>query len=289
VIEAANVGSGLLCTPEAVGRKKVRHCAAWLDNLGFTTTVTERKYTEHDHRSEDEPGIALCGFDRAQPRSFLGKTGFGMAVECGLGDSLADYRRHCRNPSAGSSGAIDGQSPVNCREVNRTLPDICPANILDISATLPAGIRRHHRHRFRAVARLIPVFMTVTDSNSIRQAAAEFQPCRRPRFQNLQPWREVIIELRDKGASCEAIAGLLTRHGVKTSRTMVNEFVWTLPQPKVNRRRKPQLKPITAPAALSPVQPPVAPMPSPEPLPSAPVKSHGPRIAQVRMLKPQNP
>ena len=131
--------------------------------------------------------------------------------------------------------------------------------------------------------------MTVTDSNSIRQAAAEFQPCRRPRFQNLQPWREVIIELRDKGASCEAIAGLLTRHGVKTSRTMVNEFVWTLPQPKMNRRRKPQLEPITAPAALSPVQPPVAPMPCPEPPPSVPVKSHGPRIAQVRMLKPQNP
>jgi hypothetical protein len=130
--------------------------------------------------------------------------------------------------------------------------------------------------------------MTVTDPNSIRQAAAEFQPCRRPRFQNLQPWREVVIELRFKGASCEAIAELLTRHGVKTSRTMVNEFVWTLPEPKMNRRRKPLLKPITAPAAISQVQPPIAPLPSPEP-PPTPVKSHGPRIAQVRMLKPQNP
>jgi hypothetical protein len=169
------------------------------------------------------------------------------------------------------------------------LPGICPANIPDVSAALPAAIRRHQRRSLRAFARLIPVFMTVTDPNSIRQAAAEFQPCRRPRFQNLQPWREVIIELRDKGASCEAIAGLLTRHGVKTSRTMVNEFVWTLPQPKMNRRRKPQLEPITAPAVLPPIQPPVEPMPCPEPPPSVPVKSHGPRIAQVRMLKPQNP
>jgi len=131
--------------------------------------------------------------------------------------------------------------------------------------------------------------MTATDPNSIRQAAAEFQPSRRPRFQNLQPWREVIIELRGKGASCEAIAGLLTRHGVKTSRTMVNEFVWTLPQPRANRRRKPQLKPVTAPAVSSSIQPPVAPVPSAEPPPTVPVKSHGPRIAQVRMLKPQNP
>jgi hypothetical protein len=91
VIEAANVGSGMLCSPEAVGRKKVRHCAAWLETFGFATTITERKYTEHNRRSEAEPGIALCGFDRARPRSFLGKTGFGMAVECGLGDSLADF------------------------------------------------------------------------------------------------------------------------------------------------------------------------------------------------------
>ncbi len=91
VIETANVGSGLLCTPEAVGRKKVRHCAAWLERFGFVTAITERKYTEHDRKGEDEPGIALCGFDRARPRRFLGKTGFGMAVECGLGDSPTDF------------------------------------------------------------------------------------------------------------------------------------------------------------------------------------------------------
>lgn len=90
-IEAPNVGSGLLCTTDAVGRKKARHCAGWLENLGFTTAITERKYTEHDRRNEDEPGIALCGFDQARPRSCLGKTGFGMVVECGLGDGPTDF------------------------------------------------------------------------------------------------------------------------------------------------------------------------------------------------------
>jgi hypothetical protein len=133
--------------------------------------------------------------------------------------------------------------------------------------------------------------MPVTDADSIRQAAAEFQPRRRPRFQNLQPWREVIIELRGKGASCEAIADLLTRHGVKTSRTMVNEFVWTLPQPKINRRRNPRAPvptmPTLSPAAKLPVEP--APLSEPVPPQDAPLKSSGPRIAQVRMLKPQNP
>jgi len=129
--------------------------------------------------------------------------------------------------------------------------------------------------------------MPVTDPNSIRQAAAQFQPHRRPRFQNLLAWRDVIIELRGKGASCEAIAELLTRHGVKTSRTMVNEFVWTLPQPKANHRRKPRLA--TAPAIPSLVQMPVDPPPRPESPSNAPAESRGPRIAQVRMLKPQQP
>jgi hypothetical protein len=56
--------------------------------------------------------------------------------------------------------------------------------------------------------------MPGSDANLIREAAAQFQPRRRPRFQNLQPCRDVIVELREKGASCEAIAELLTRYGV---------------------------------------------------------------------------
>jgi len=90
-IEAGNFSSGLLCTENLVGRMKTRRCADWLDHLGFRTTINERKYTEHDRRTEDDPAIALCGFDRGQPRSCLGKTGFDLVVECGLGDTLADF------------------------------------------------------------------------------------------------------------------------------------------------------------------------------------------------------
>jgi hypothetical protein len=91
VNEDSNVGSGLICSRAAVGIKKARHCAAWLERQGFTTAVTERKYTDNDRRGDGEPGVALCGFDRAKPRSFLGKTGFRKIIECGLGDSLADF------------------------------------------------------------------------------------------------------------------------------------------------------------------------------------------------------
>ncbi|MCX6896023.1 MAG: hypothetical protein NTZ16_11100 [Verrucomicrobia bacterium] len=90
-IETGNFSSGLLCNEGSVRRRKTRHCAGWLDDLGFQTTISERKYTEHDRRTEDDPKIALCGFDRGRPRSFLGKTGFDLIVECGLGDTLADF------------------------------------------------------------------------------------------------------------------------------------------------------------------------------------------------------
>lgn len=131
--------------------------------------------------------------------------------------------------------------------------------------------------------------MSDADTNLIRAAATQFQPRRRPRFQNLQPCREVIVELREKGASCEAIAELLTRYGVKTSRTMVNEFVHLLCQPKGGRRRKLPLNPVTATAAASvtllPATSKIMPA-APEPIVSAPAKTRGPHIAKVELLKP---
>src|SRR5581483_7661378 len=90
-IETGNFSSGLLSTEDVVSRKRTRHCAGWLDDLGFQTTINERRYTEHDRRTDDDPRIALCGFDRGRPRSFLGKTGFDLVIECGLGDTLADF------------------------------------------------------------------------------------------------------------------------------------------------------------------------------------------------------
>ncbi len=98
------------------------------------------------------------------------------------------------------------------------------------------------------------------------------------------------MELREKGASCGAIAELLTRYGVKTSQTMVNEFVHTLSQPNGGRRRKSLLKltpPVAAPpqatlpVAASKTVPAVA-----ETILNAPPKTRGPHIAKVELLKP---
>ena len=192
-------------------------------------------------------------------------------------------RRNCRRNFRASSG----QMPGNCRTVSRYLPGrwsgSCRRNAGGHPAATPAQLPGNLPSPFRR--------MPGADANLMREAAAQFQPRRRPRFQNLQPCRDVIVELREKGASCEAIAELLTRYGVKTSRTMVNEFVHILCQPKEDRRRKSLLKrgtPVVTPlpsAALPSAV--IKSMPAtPEPIPSAPVKTRGPHLAKVELLKP---
>ena len=176
--------------------------------------------------------------------------------------------------------------PGNCRTVSGHLPGrwsgSCRRNAdghPPVSPTQLPGIRPLSYHR-----------MPGSDPNLIREAAAQFEPRRRPRFQNLQPCRDVIVELREKNASCEAIAELLTRYGVKTSRTMVNEFVHTLSQPKGGRRRKSLLNLVAPAAAPQPIILPPASnktLPAaPEPIATAPVKTRGPHIAKVELLKP---
>lgn len=131
--------------------------------------------------------------------------------------------------------------------------------------------------------------MPAVDPHLIRQAAAQFEPRRRPRYGNLQACREVIIELREKGASCEAIAELLNRYGVKTSRTMVNEFVRMLKQTKNTRRKK---------AHLSSIAQSAVPVTHPPETVSTPIvstktdatingaaKPRGPHIARVELMK----
>jgi hypothetical protein len=91
LIDTSNFGSGVLCLPGAVGKKKTRHCADWLERWGFKTTLNERCFGANTLRSGDEPRVAFCGFDRAAPRVHLDRAGFDLVIECGLGASLADF------------------------------------------------------------------------------------------------------------------------------------------------------------------------------------------------------
>lgn len=90
-IDESNFGSGLLCVQGALKRKKTRHCADWLEHLGLSTRITERRFTTVDRCGDADPAVAFCGFDNVSARQGLDTAGFGLVLECGLGGGLADF------------------------------------------------------------------------------------------------------------------------------------------------------------------------------------------------------
>lgn len=139
--------------------------------------------------------------------------------------------------------------------------------------------------------------MTSFDPASVRQAVAEFTPRRPEKFQDLMPAKEVIVELRQKRASYRAIAELLTQHCLPTSKTAVAVFCHEVLGEIVRPRRRPGRKRPAIPTAATPASTPEQPTAAPTPAEQmgngsgddTQSRSRGPRIAQVRMLKPQTP
>jgi len=90
-IVEANWSSGLLCEKQDVRKFKTRVCADWLEQRGFDTVIVERKFDENTKRVDDDPHLALCGFDSAKSRTLLENAGFHLIVEAALGSSLNDF------------------------------------------------------------------------------------------------------------------------------------------------------------------------------------------------------
>ena len=138
--------------------------------------------------------------------------------------------------------------------------------------------------------------MASFDPVTVRQAVAEFTPRRPEKFQDLIPAKEVISELRLKRASYRAIAELLTQHCLPTSKTAVAVFCHEVLGEIVRPRRRPGRKRPVVPAVSTPE---TAQQQPPDTLPTTELptngsneesqqpRTRGPRIAQVRMLKPQ--
>jgi hypothetical protein len=139
------------------------------------------------------------------------------------------------------------------------------------------------------------------DLELLRKAVQEFRPnSHRVPFTNLKPFHDSIVELRGKSASYSVIAELLQHHGVKTSRARVAEYGRIHLDGGKSRKRRKRAR--TAPAANSLVasqSPPAMttkPLPAttapagdvpPPPADNSPYRSRGPRIANVRMMSPE--
>lgn len=88
----SNDSTSLLSSMPVVGRKKTRFVAGWLEARGFTTMIEERRFGTWTQRAPHEPGVALCGVDNALARLALGKAGFDLVVEAGLGAGPHGFR-----------------------------------------------------------------------------------------------------------------------------------------------------------------------------------------------------
>lgn len=84
----ANKSSGLLYTGKALDQYKTRVCASWLEKRNFCTAIIERKFDENTKVTNEEPLLALCGFDSGKSRRPLLGAGFDFIIDCALGGNL---------------------------------------------------------------------------------------------------------------------------------------------------------------------------------------------------------
>ena len=139
--------------------------------------------------------------------------------------------------------------------------------------------------------------MSSFDPATVRKAVEEFTPRRPQKFQDLLPAKDVIVELRQKRASYRSIADLLTQHCLPTSKTAIAMFCHQVLGENVRPRKRPNRKKPPVPAMSTdetthhqPIDTNQAVEPSTNPNgdEAQPSRTRGPRIAQVRMLKPQS-
>ena len=118
--------------------------------------------------------------------------------------------------------------------------------------------------------------MTPFNPIEVRKAVEQFTPRRPQKFQNLVPAKDVIAELRQRHASYRAIADLLTKHCLPTSKTAIALYCHKVLGESVRPYHRPK-------APSTPSQPTSSPHEQPDETPAA---ARGPRIARVRMLNP---
>jgi hypothetical protein len=142
-IVEANVSAGLLCEKNDTGVFKTRKCSRWLEARGFNTKISERKFDENTKRIDEEPFVALCGFDSALSRLNLENAGFDLVVETSLGNNLATFDNIILHTFPNASKLpkdIWGDINETKQEVNHIVHDILKVKDKDVCGIIPLSI-----------------------------------------------------------------------------------------------------------------------------------------------------
>jgi len=230
----ANLGSGSLCSAESVGKFKTRICADWLENRRFQTRIIERPFDVGTVPNDDEPFVALCGFDSAAARRLLQTPAFDLIIEAGIGSDLSSFDHVFLHtfPGAGKqpteiwsaepSGDIDPRllnafhPDERCGVVAQTLAGkaISTAFVGAIAATFVMGEvlrglhggKRSEFLRFQSRRDLRPTVVQPLENYQLRFARSGYVLAKQKGLAEFKraPWSEAELARRRKGDPKEA-------------------------------------------------------------------------------------
>lgn len=90
-VAKANIETGALLRPGPLGELKSRMAAKWLEDRGFSTKLLERRIDANFRRTEQEPVVALSGFDNNDARQCLASACFERIFDSGLGGEAHNF------------------------------------------------------------------------------------------------------------------------------------------------------------------------------------------------------
>jgi hypothetical protein len=144
-VEPENVETGLIFNATDEGMYKTRVCSKWLEDRGFQSRLVERRFDSGFRCRDDEPRLALCGFDSNSARRDLATAQFLRVMESGLGGTIDNF------------DTISFHTLPNPRKAEELWPDLSPEEALK---------QREHQER---VARENPAY-SLLDSNECGRA-----------------------------------------------------------------------------------------------------------------------
>ena len=236
---------------------------------GFSTLIPPTRFN-HEHKHSTATLIP-CSFhfhDSSMPMDFpRSRTFHGFSVIMDFPFPRIDHHNGFATHSPG---------PTSRHAISKPVP-FCPPNH---SQSLTHNFQR----------------MTTFDPNLIRKVVMEFRPKRPPKFQELLAAKELITELRRKGASYESIAEVLVQHCLPVSKSAIAMFCHEMLGESVRSRRRPAKKrpPATVSTGVENKPAPKSNFAAAPPSPpvnlkgneDAAARSRGPHIAKVELLPP---
>jgi hypothetical protein len=90
-VEKDNVETGVILSEDDIESFKAHACDAWLRRHKFRTRLVERRFDATFRVQDQEPKLALCGFDSNPSRHDLPHAQFCRVIDSGLGGMASNF------------------------------------------------------------------------------------------------------------------------------------------------------------------------------------------------------